>query len=596
MFANAKVTTKFVVPSALVVLIFFGAGIAWIGDRQKTSAVREMQQRARLIEAQVRVTRAYIAESYIAAVNEAGPGGRVMVPLPATAVTETTKRLVREGWFQARLISEKPFNQSNRPQDDFELAGLKALLDGQGSYERIETVNGKLMYRRMTPDRAGTPACLKCHAGSQGDMLGALAVSIPYDEKAAALRGDIYSLAGLTLLLVSAIVLLLWVIIRRVVISPLHSLVEGTAAVAAGNLTAQVKVGPRDEFGQLAETFNRMSRALQRRFLELQAMLDVSRTLSAGLDQREVHAQVLRSGVDLLDARYGAVFLYDSEGELRLESFTGGDEEARALGLLEGCDHIVQSVHSREPVVTDAKRCPEGCGAHAAEHGYRWILSVPLLVEGHVIGAAAFYSPHPYTQEEILLMGAMGRQVALAIRNAMDKLKLQEMAHRDTLTGLANRRAFWETLTQACVEAMRNGGRATLLMIDLDHFKTFNDRYGHLAGDALLAAVGRAMRESVRHTDLPCRYGGDEFTIILPAADEADARHVIERLTEKLAAIPHPEGASSGAGVHVSIGIAVYPDDADNCAALVSVADRAMYEAKARSRERITVVRARPTA
>lgn len=600
MFRNAKVTTKFVVPAALVVLVLLGAGMAWIGVRQKVGALHEMQQRGRLIEAQVSVTRAYISDRYVAALEEAGPDGRIAIPLPATAVIEITKKLIDEGWFEARLISVKPFNPDNHPQDDFERIGLQALISGQQSYERVETVDGKLMYRRVTPDRAVSESCMNCHTGyRKGDMVGALAVSIPFAEKATALRANAYSLAGLTLLMVAAIVLLLWVIIRRVVISPLHGLVEGAAAVAAGNLTVRVKVGSGDEFGQLAETFNQMSETLHYRFRELQAMVDVSRTLSASLDLGGVLTQVVHSGIDLLDARYGAVFLYDDEGELRLEFFNGRDEEARALGLLDaGCNHIAQSAVAKDPVVIDAEHCPIACGKCEAGHGCRWILSVPLAVEGRVLGTVAFYSPHQYAVDQVNLMEAMGHQAALAVRNALDKRQLQEMAHRDMLTGLANRRAFWEALARVCDEAARTGGKVTLLMIDLDHFKEYNDRYGHLAGDDLLAAVGRAMRESVRGTDLPCRYGGDEFSIILPHTDEAEARRVIERLTEKLKTIPHPEGTPplDNVGVHVSIGVAVFPDDADNSAGLVAAADRAMYEAKAYSRERITIARARPSA
>lgn len=599
MLANAKVTAKFVVPSALVVLVLLGAGVAWIGARQKADALREVERQARLIEAQVSVTRAYITDRYVAAISAAGLDERVDVPRPATAVIETTRQLAEQGWFQARLISANPVNPANRPRDEFERAGLKALAGGQGSFERLETVGGKLMYRRITPDLAVSEACLQCHPGHKvGDVLGALTVSIPYAEKAAALRADAYTLAGLTLVMAAAIALLLWIMIRRVVISPLHSLVEGTAAVAAGNLTAEVRVGARDEFGQLAETFNQMSQSLRYRFRQLQALLDVSRTLSASLDPGEVLSQVLYSGVDLLDARHGAVFLLDPEGEPRLESFTGGEEEASALGIMDiTCECIARPVTDPNPVVIDAGRCPDGCGERAVDHGCRWILSIPLPVEGRVIGMAVFYSPHRYTAEQIELTEALGRQAALAIRNAMDNRKLHELAERDMLTGLANRRAFWETLTRVCDRAAQGGGKVTLLMVDLDHFKEFNDRYGHLAGDALLAAVGRAMRESVRSTDLPCRYGGDEFTVILPGADEADALQVIERLNEKLTAMPHPEGAPpGGTGIHVSIGVAVYPDDAADGAGLVSAADRAMYEAKACSRERITVVRARPVA
>ena len=166
--------------------------------------------------------------------------------------------------------------------------------------------------------------------------------------------------------------------------------------------------------------------------------------------------------------------------------------------------------------------------------------------------------------------------------------ELRQLATRDPLTGCLNRRALLEKLDRLFVERRENGGALCCIMADIDHFKSFNDRYGHAVGDQVLQSVTRSLSSALREVDLLCRYGGEEFCIILPQVDLAEARLIAERLR---ADVQHRAGASvrSTAGIVVtsSFGIVELGPDVNDPAQLIDMADQALYEAKNSGRNRV---------
>jgi len=169
---------------------------------------------------------------------------------------------------------------------------------------------------------------------------------------------------------------------------------------------------------------------------------------------------------------------------------------------------------------------------------------------------------------------------------------LQRALRLDGLTGIANRAAFAGHLQQAWRQAATDGASLAVLMIDVDHFKAYNDHYGHVRGDAVLRAVAQHLQEAVPARDgLACRYGGEEFTVILPGSGAERAVAVAERFRSRLAEAALPHAASPvGPLITVSVGIATaHPDSARSARALTEAADRALYEAKALGRNRIVV-------
>lgn len=171
--------------------------------------------------------------------------------------------------------------------------------------------------------------------------------------------------------------------------------------------------------------------------------------------------------------------------------------------------------------------------------------------------------------------------------------RLAQLAVTDGLTGLYNHRHFYERLALEVERSQRNGLPLSLLMIDVDHFKEYNDRHGHPAGDELLRELARLLAEGRRRNDFVARYGGEEFGVVLVDTDKLTAAKVAERLREEVAAHPFPRASEQPGGfLSISIGVAAFPDDAGGVEALVRAADDALYEAKRGGRNGVVLAAA----
>jgi diguanylate cyclase (GGDEF)-like protein/PAS domain S-box-containing protein len=163
---------------------------------------------------------------------------------------------------------------------------------------------------------------------------------------------------------------------------------------------------------------------------------------------------------------------------------------------------------------------------------------------------------------------------------------LREQATHDPLTGLYNRRYLEETLGRELISAERHGHCVSVIMADLDHFKAVNDYHGHLGGDEVLRAFGDLMKRHTRGSDICCRYGGEEFLLVLPQMSTENAVERAEQLCIAMAAVPVPYGASA-ITVTTSFGVATFPGDGQTADELIAAADSAMYAAKAAGRNRV---------
>ena len=226
-------------------------------------------------------------------------------------------------------------------------------------------------------------------------------------------------------------------------------------------------------------------------------------------------------------------------------------------------------------------------------------LCVPLAAQGETLGVlyvenlseAAGSAPEFRLDRGKALerqAAAVGERISLALANLRLREVLRGQSIRDPLTGLFNRRFMEESLERELRRAVRGKLPVAVLMMDIDHFKRFNDTFGHQAGDALLRALGNLLKETTRGQDVVCRYGGEEFTFVLTGAPLDAARQRAESLLEEIKHLNVRHGGQLLGAITLSIGIAMFPDNGDSVEHLLKAADVALYRAKEEGRDRIT--------
>ena len=225
----------------------------------------------------------------------------------------------------------------------------------------------------------------------------------------------------------------------------------------------------------------------------------------------------------------------------------------------------------------------------AAYRSIRNVVYIPLRVQRNKVGFLTFdnlLSRRRIDYLDFVSLKQFSNQIALAIDNAALFERVQELSNYDELTKLPVRRFFSEKLDEEIYRSKRFDLIMSLMIIDIDWFKQINDTYGHQIGDWALKEVSRVIRTSLRQTDFPCRYGGDEMVIMLPRTNSDEAKIIARRLKERINAIAIPDRYTDGKHVTLSIsqGISSYPQDGQDAAALFAKADKALYWVKQRGR------------
>jgi len=266
------------------------------------------------------------------------------------------------------------------------------------------------------------------------------------------------------------------------------------------------------------------------------------------------------------------------------QSFTPSDCHALKSGLL----HVAGKAGGA------ALAC-----AHATSELKDNSICAPMIAQGESLGMLYLQaSPAEMDQPEEVrkflfktkqrLAGTVAEHVALALANIQLREKLRYQATRDPLTNLFNRRFLEETLSLQMFKARRSGVSIGIIMFDIDHFKLFNDTYGHAAGDAMLTALGGFLKTNTRSSDIACRYGGEEFIMIMPdaTAPEAAKRAETLRLNIKDLKIDYDNKPLS---ISLSFGVAAFPEHGDNVDMVIRCADNALYKAKEAGRNRVVI-------
>jgi diguanylate cyclase (GGDEF)-like protein/PAS domain S-box-containing protein len=326
---------------------------------------------------------------------------------------------------------------------------------------------------------------------------------------------------------------------------------------------------------------------LEQRTREMTLLNDMGDILRACLTTEEAYKVIVRVAQQIFPAQVGALYVIAPSRNLVEAAALWGDsglvERAfspeECWALRRGRTHWVENSHA-------GMICRHI--HHAPSDGY---MCIPMMAQSEALGVLHLMQPDnvKMTDTKQRMAITMSEHIAMALSNLRLHETLRSQSIRDPLTGLFNRRFMEESLELEIRRATRNQRPLGMIMIDLDHFKYFNDNFGHQAGDLLLKELGTLLKNNIRGEDIACRYGGEEFTLILPEGTGAVTRQRAEFFKEAIQRLDvnfrgHPLGK-----ITASMGVAVFPDHGRTAKALVEAADKALYRSKAAGRDRVTL-------
>lgn len=337
--------------------------------------------------------------------------------------------------------------------------------------------------------------------------------------------------------------------------------------------------------------------ALEDKNRQLTLLYDISRTLSGFMDSDDVYHEVLEIVGCMSDYHESVLMLYnDKTRKLKVVATYGVAEPDELMGMQFSLGEGVSgnTVFEKNPIyvpnTAEDSRYLRYKGRKTDDVA---LLSVPLFgPDGDtIVGVINVSRPvdQPFSSQEQETVQAVANVISFALTNAWLYSQVKELSIRDELTGLYNRRNGDETIAREIKRASRFNRNLTLLLIDIDRFKRFNDRYGHPEGDKVLQEFASLIENSVRDVDYVVRWGGEEFIILLPNTGLSGGLMVAEKIRRNVKEQLFPTNRHFS----VSIGLAVYPDSVTNGDDLIACADKALYKAKGSGRDRVVVAEAK---
>ncbi|MBI2339185.1 MAG: diguanylate cyclase [Deltaproteobacteria bacterium] len=438
------------------------------------------------------------------------------------------------------------------------------------------------------------------------------------------------------LLLVFVEVILVMFTVSLFVDRPLQKLRNVMRLAEEGNFLVRVEIDSPDEMGRLAGSFNRMlskitdlearkietereliaaheslkykreleekaaiiestNQKLEASLKDLKILFQISQSLSPTLELSELLHTATRILTETLNYReFSLLFLNAGREYLEVVAAHGFRDNARIRSLKfrpgEGISGMVAQ-SGRTVYIQDTGADPRYLYYKGEKSEAGSFLSIPLITSGEVVGVlnVGHNKKGAFSPTDVQSLESVANQIAIAYDRSRLYMKTKELSVTDELTGIYNRRHFQQVLHMEWKRATRFIRPIAVLMIDVDYFKRFNDRYGHLKGDQALKGLARLLLENLREVDTVARFGGEEFVVLLADTRHKDALSVAEklrRLVEERSPLFIGQDSSTNP-LTVSIGVSAFPDTATGEEELISTADIALYRAKDKGRNRV---------
>ncbi len=320
---------------------------------------------------------------------------------------------------------------------------------------------------------------------------------------------------------------------------------------------------------------------------DIAILYDTIHDLTSTLSIREVIQRLLQRVLVHLESEIASILIMEPDGKLKIRHARGLPEEIIQKTRVECGQGISGYVFEtgKALLIEDVEKDGRFQRQNHERYYTNSAISAPLQIHGTVMGVINVNNKKnhkSYSPEDLRLIEAIAGNAAAALRNAQIYEETLDLAKRDSLTGLANHGHFWSTLEIEIDRASRYDREVSLVMVDIDLFKAYNDRHGHMAGDEALVEVARNIGGSSRNHDFAARYGGEEFALIVAETGKAVGVFVDEKLRVSVAA--RTFAGEKGGKLTISAGVSTFPHDAHSAASLVESADSRLYIAKDRGR------------
>jgi len=348
---------------------------------------------------------------------------------------------------------------------------------------------------------------------------------------------------------------------------------------------------------RLLEESKTRERETARNLTEQQVLYSAGVMLASAANTRQTLDLIMESALNILDMSAGTLALYtEEESAMTIRASLGFQEDALPIGFewrlrpggLTG--HILSNNHPT--VIEDIEAVTEFETRPLKDIGVRSLIATPLKVTGKIVGILYVddFRTRKFTPREINILSLLALQAAAAIDKALLLERAELMAVTDGLTKLYNHRFFTRALDKEVRRCQRYSSTMAVLMVDVDHFKNFNDTFGHVQGNVILTTLADILKRSARDTDIVARWGGEEFALILTETPREKAEMVAKRIRKEVEETFFPGADRQPLGkISVSVGVATYPEDSLDSIDIIEKADKSLYRSKEMGRNLVTM-------